>query len=44
MPAQINVPFKMKPAVKGMCNQALPMETSVSTLVDPETLQAMFAK
>jgi ribose transport system substrate-binding protein len=42
--AQINVPFKMKPAVKGLCNQALPMETSVSTLVDPDTLKAMFAK
>ena len=42
--AQINVPFKLKPAVVGLCNQALPMETSVSTLVDTETLQAMFAK
>ena len=42
--AQINVPFKLKPAVAGLCNQALPMETSVSTLVDTETLQAMFAK
>ena len=42
--AQINVPFKMKPAVKGLCNPALPMETSVSTLVDTDTLKAMFAK
>ncbi len=42
--AQINVPFKMKPAVKGLCNPDLPMETSVSTLVDQDTLKAMFAK
>ena len=43
IPAHIDVPFKMKPAVKGLCNPALPMEMSVSTLVDPETLKAMFA-
>lgn len=41
--AHINVPFKMKPAVAGLCNPALPMETSVSTLVDTDTLKAMFA-
>lgn len=39
----INVPFSMKPVVKGMCNKALPMEISVSSLVDAETLKAMFA-
>lgn len=43
VPAHIDVPFKMKPAVKGLCNPALPMEMSVSTLVDPDTLKAMFA-
>lgn len=43
VPAHIDVPFKMKPAVKGLCNQSLPMEMSVSTLVDSETLKAMFA-
>lgn len=42
--AHVNVPFKMKPVVKGQCNKDLPMETSVSTLVDTDTLKAMFAK
>jgi ABC-type sugar transport system substrate-binding protein len=41
---QITVPFKLKPAVVGLCNPDLPMETSVSTLVDTETLQGMFPK
>lgn len=41
--ATIDVPFSMKPARDGLCNPALPMETSVSTLVDTATLQAMFA-
>jgi ABC-type sugar transport system substrate-binding protein len=44
IPAKINVPFSMKPAVTGMCNPALPMEMSVSTLVDTDTLKAMFPK
>jgi len=44
IPAKINVPFAMKSAQKGMCNPALPMEMSVSTLVDADTLKAMFAK
>jgi len=44
IPAHIDVPFKMKPAVKGLCNPALPMEMSVSTLVDPDTLKAMFTE
>lgn len=39
----IDVPFSMKPAADGLCNPDLPMETSVSTLVDTATLQAMFA-
>jgi hypothetical protein len=39
----IDVPFSMKPAADGLCNPDLPMETSVSTLVDTDTLQAMFA-
>ena len=34
----------MKPVVKGMCNPDLPLDTSVSTLVDGEMLKAMFAK
>ena len=42
VPDHINVPFSMKPVVTGMCDRSLPMETSVSTLVDPATLKAMF--
>lgn len=41
---RITVPFSMKPAAEGLCNTELPMETSVSTLVDTPTLQAMFAQ
>jgi ABC-type sugar transport system substrate-binding protein len=44
IPAKIDVPFAMKAAHKGMCNQSLPMEMSVSTLVDADTLKAMFPK
>ena len=44
VPTKIDVPFKMKPVVKGMCNPALPEDASVSTLVDDETMKAMFAK
>lgn len=40
--SSINVPFSMKLVVKGQCNQSLPMEMSVSSLVDGETLSAMF--
>lgn len=40
----INVPFSMKPVVDGQCDPTLPMEISVSSLVDAETLSAMFAK
>lgn len=42
--SRISVPFKMKPAVKGLCNPDLPMEMSVSTMVDLDTLNGMFAK
>jgi ABC-type sugar transport system substrate-binding protein len=44
VPARIDVPFKLKPVVKGLCNPALPEDASVSTLLDNEMLQAMFAK
>lgn len=40
--ARIDVPFAMKPVEVGLCNPQLPMEISVSTLVDEETLLAMF--
>lgn len=40
--SSIDVPFSMKPVVKGQCDKSLPMEISVSSLVDSETLAAMF--
>ena len=40
----INVPFSMKPVVKGMCNPDLPLDASVSTLSTSDMLKAMFAK
>lgn len=40
--AHIDVPFTMSPVKAGLCNRDLPMEISVSTLVDEETLKAMF--
>jgi ribose transport system substrate-binding protein len=44
IPSTIYVPFSMKPAKRGLCNRDLPMETSLSTLVDATTLKAMFPK
>jgi len=44
VPEHVSVPFSMKPVVKGMCDKSLPMEISVSSLVDTATLKAMFAK
>jgi len=44
IPAHIDVPFSMKPVVKGLCNPALPQDASVSTLLDGAMLKAMFTK
>jgi hypothetical protein len=44
VPANIDVPFRMKQVVKGMCNPALPEDASVSTLLDNDMLKAMFSK
>ncbi len=44
VPARIDVPFSMKPAQQGMCDRSLPMEISVSSLVDQDTLKQMFGK
>jgi ABC-type sugar transport system substrate-binding protein len=44
VPPGVDVPFKMKPVVKGLCNPALPQDASVSTLLDGDMLKAMFAK
>ncbi|MNF18569.1 hypothetical protein D3C80_2227290 [compost metagenome] len=40
----VKVPFSMKPVKEGLCDKSLPLETPVSTLVDAETLKAMFPK
>jgi ribose transport system substrate-binding protein len=40
----IKPPFKMKELVKGHCNPDLPMEASITTTLDVETLEAMFGK
>jgi ribose transport system substrate-binding protein len=40
----INVPFAMKPVVKGMCDPALPLDASVSTLVPTDMMKKMFAQ
>ncbi|MNR03552.1 hypothetical protein D3C85_1194490 [compost metagenome] len=42
VPAEIELPFHLKPAKKGLCNPDLPMETSISTTVDQKMLKAMF--
>lgn len=38
----VKVPFSMKPVKEGLCDKSLPMETPVSTIVNAETLKAMF--
>jgi ABC-type sugar transport system substrate-binding protein len=42
IPANLDVPFSMKQASVDQCDPTLPDEVSVSTLVDPDTLRAMF--
>ena len=44
VPKAVDVPFRMKPVVRGMCNPALPEDASVSTLLDGDMLKAMFGK
>jgi len=44
VPKAVEVPFRMKPVVRGMCNPALPEDASVSTMLDGDMLKAMFAK
>lgn len=43
VPAIIEVPFSMKPGSADMCDPSLPAEMSVSTILDVDTLRAMFA-
>jgi ABC-type sugar transport system substrate-binding protein len=44
VPPAIDVPFKMRPVVKGQCNPAIPESASLNTLVDNDMMKAMFAK
>jgi len=44
VPTAIDVPFKMKPVHKGLCNPDVPDSASVSTLVDDDMMKEMFAK
>jgi ribose transport system substrate-binding protein len=42
VPPYIKPPFKMKELVKGHCDPALPMEASITTTLNAETMKAMF--
>jgi ABC-type sugar transport system substrate-binding protein len=44
VPVAIDVPFKMHPVTKGLCNPDIPESASVSTLVDDDMMKAMFPK
>jgi ribose transport system substrate-binding protein len=44
VPPAIDVPFKMRPAMKGQCNPAIPETASLNTLVDNDMMKDMFAK
>jgi ABC-type sugar transport system substrate-binding protein len=44
VPVAIDVPFKMHPVHKGLCNPDIPDSASVSTLVDDDMMKAMFPK
>ena len=44
IPTVVDVPFRFRPVVKGMCNTDLPLDASVSTRLDGDMLKAMFAK
>ena len=43
LPPRLEVPFSMKLGGEGLCDPALPDEVSVSSLVDQDTLKAMFS-
>jgi ABC-type sugar transport system substrate-binding protein len=44
IPTVVDIPFKFRQVEKGMCNRDLPLDASVSTRLDSDTLKAMFAK
>jgi ABC-type sugar transport system substrate-binding protein len=44
IPVTVDIPFSFRQVEKGMCNEALPLDASVSTRVDGDMLKAMFAK
>ena len=44
VPTVVDVPFRFRPVVKGMCNMDLPLDASGSTRLDGDMLKAMFKK
>ena len=44
VPTVVDVPFRFRPVVKGICNPDLPLDASGSTRVDGDMLKAMFKK
>lgn len=44
VPPVVDIPFRFRPVEKGMCDESLPLDASVSTRLDGEMLKAMFAK
>lgn len=44
VPTVVDIPFRFRPVEKGMCDESLPLDASVSTRLDGEMLKAMFAK
>ena len=44
VPTVVDVPFRMRQVVKGMCNPDLPLDASVSSTVSDDMMKAMFKK
>lgn len=44
IPTVVDIPFRFRQVVQGMCNPDLPQDASVSTRVDDDMLKAMFAQ
>ena len=44
VPTVVDVPFRMRQVVKGMCNPALPEDASVSSTISDEMMKTMFKK
>ena len=44
VPTVVDVPFRMRQVVKGMCNPALPEDASVSSTISDDMMKTMFKK